>query len=705
MRRVSRPQTMIFRSAGNSARQPNLVWLGAALAAGYWLLESILHAYVFGEQPLAQTLAGMHDPNELWMRALVSLLLVSFGWIANRLFAAERSAHEDTRRLHRLLEFADTLRLRDPSVQGVTGRHAVPPDDLTLKQDDIASLTRLLWDLSRFLESRFNELYALLQLTHQINMGLLLDEVMDRAYASLRAILPYDRLGVALVDDDGELVRARWARTECPRVMLGPGYSARLEGSSLQGILASGEPRIIDDLPAHLRAHPGSESTRLMVEEGIRSSLTCPLVSSGRAIGFMFFSSRRVRAYERVHVEIFKLIAGHLSIVVEKSHLYQQILREKLHSESLLLNVIPERIADRLKAGEQPIADFLPATNIVFLDIVGFTGLASRFPPEAVLRLLQDVFLTLDELCDEHGVEKIKTVGDEYLAISGPAHSGRGGLRNLAEFALEALAAMAALRDPEGAPVRVRIGMHSGPVVAGVIGQKKFAYDVWGDAVNTASRMETYGEAGRIHVTREVYDELKDQYVFEERGEIDVKGKGPMSTYFLTGRRAPCGPRPASAAPPELQPHKLEAMREEHALTLDHLALLAQAIRAPRSAREAALPRYRALLRMLLGDLENTVENHFRFEEQHLFTVLCDAGHSGLAASLHAEHEDLREATRPLLGHLHHALVEDLSDEEWASFGKLTSALIDKHHAHMQREETEMLPVLAGVAQRVAAPA
>ncbi len=696
---------MTTRGAGATARRPNLIWLGVALAAAYWLLESILHAYVFGDEPLAQTLTGMHDPNELWMRSLVALLLVLFGWVANRLFAAERGTRENTLRLHHLLEFADTLQLRDPAVQGVNVRHDAPPDDLTLKQDDIASLTRLLWDLSRFLESRFNELYALLQLTHQINMGLLLDEVMDKAYASLHAILPYDRLGVALIDDDGDTVRARWARTECPRMMLGPGFSARLEGSSLQGVLASGEPRIIDDLAAYLRAHPRSETTRLMVEEGIRSSLTCPLISSGRAIGLMFFSSRSARAYERVHVEVFRLIAGHLSIVVEKSNLYQQILREKLHSESLLLNVIPERISDRLKAGEQPIADFLPATNIVFLDIVGFTGLASRFPPEAVLRLLQDVFLTLDDLCDEHGVEKIKTVGDEYLAISGPAHSGRGGLRNLADFALAAVAAMAALRDPEGAPVRMRIGMHCGPVVAGVIGQKKFAYDVWGDAVNTASRMESYGEAGRIHVTHEVYDALKDQYLFEERGEIDVKGKGPMATYFLTGRRAPCGPRPANAAPPELQPHKLEAMREEHATTLDHLALLAQAIRAPRSAREAALPRYRALLRMLLADLEDAVEDHFRFEEQHLFTVLCDAGHPGLASSLNAEHQDLREATRPLLGLLHHALVDDLSDDEWANFGNLTGALIEKHRAHMQREETEMLPVLDAVAQRLSAPA
>ena len=685
---------MILRGTGKLARSPNLIWLSAALAAGFWVFESLLHAFVFGRQPLHLALLAENDPNEIWMRVLLSLLLVAFGWFANRSVRAERHAKEDTLRLHHLLQFADELRLRDPSAMGTRSRPVPPPDDLTVRQDDIGKLSLLLWELSAFLEMRFKELYVLLQLTHQINMGLLLDDVLDRAYAGLRAVLPYDRLGVALIDDDGDTVRAMWARSTCPEVRLNVGFAGRLQGSSLQRIIETGEPRIINDLPAYLRAHPDSISTRLMVEEGIRASLTCPLLSSGRAIGFMFFSSRNADAYDNVHVELFKLIAGHLSLVVEKSNLYQQILHEKNHSESLLLNVIPERIAERLRSGEQPIADFLPETNIVFLDIVGFTEFASRFTPEEVLRVLQDVFLLLDDLCDEHGVEKIKTIGDEYLAISGPAHSGRGGLRNLAEFALDALASVGRIRYPDGQPVRLRIGMHCGPIVAGVIGQKKFAYDIWGDTVNVASRMESHGEPGRIHVTREVRDRLQDQFLFEERGLVEVKGKGPMATSFLTGRKSPCGSRLPGAAPPELQPHKLEAMCEEHAATLDHLALLAQAIRAPRSARDAALPRYRALLRALLADLEGKVEDHFRFEEHHLFPVLCAAGNAALAEALTLEHKYLREATKPLLHHLHHALAENLSDEEWTAFGQVTNALIDQHRAHMQREETEMIPAL-----------
>jgi class 3 adenylate cyclase len=526
----------------------NLIWLGAAVAAAYWLFESLLHAFVFDRVPLRVALLAEYDPNEIWMRALMALLFVAFGWIANRSVLAERRLQEDAQRLKHLLQFADELKQHVPRGDAEPQPLRLPPEDLTATEDSIAKLTQLLWNLSNFLDERFKELYVLLQLTHQINMGLLLDEVLDKAYASLRAILPYDRLGLALIDDDGEMVRAQWARSEYPRTMLNPGYAGRLQGSSLHGIMATEEPRIINNLVAYLQAHPGSDATRLMVEEGIRSSLTCPLISAGRAIGFMFFSSRTADTYEHVHVEIFKLIAGHLSLVVEKSNLYQQILREKNNSESLLLNVIPARIAERLRAGEQPIADSIPATNILFADIVGFTEFASRFPPEKVLQVLQNIFLHLDDLCDIHGVEKIKTIGDEYMAISGTAHAGQADLRNLAEFALDALASIGKLRYPDGHPVQIRIGMHSGPVVAGVIGQKKFAYDIWGDAVNTASRMESYGETGRIQVTAEIVAQLQDAFLFEERGTIDVKGKGLMKTYFLTGKKA-APPRENVAGP------------------------------------------------------------------------------------------------------------------------------------------------------------
>jgi class 3 adenylate cyclase len=513
----------------------NLAWLGAGLAAVFWLLESLLHAFVFGSVPLAESVAGGPDANELWMRLVICALLVAFGWIAQRSLLAERQLDLDTRRLNSLMRLADQVREHFPRLSECPS--AAPAGEPPGAGDEIDQLAKLLRDLSAFLEARFRELYALLHLTREINLGLLLEEVLDRAYDNLRSVLPYDRLGVALLEDDGRTVRARWARTNADELKIERGYAAPLAGSSLERILATGEPRILNDLAAYHREHPASESTRRIVEEGIRSSLTCPLISSGKPVGFMFFSSRRAAAYRDVHVEIFKLIAGHLSLVVEKSKLYQQILHEKENSERLLLNVIPARIAARLRAGEQTIAESLPAAGILFADLAGFTPFASRFPPEQVLRTLQDVFLCLDRLCDVHGIEKIKTIGDEYMAISAESADAAANLRRLAAFALDAVAEVAKLRYPDGTPVALRVGLHCGAAVAGVIGQKKFAYDIWGDAVNVASRMESHGEPGRVHVTAITRSLLEDRFAFEDRGPIEIKGKGSMRTSFLCASR------------------------------------------------------------------------------------------------------------------------------------------------------------------------
>ena len=409
--------------------------------------------------------------------------------------------------------------------------------ELAVSADEFGKLARILQDLSRVLDDRFDELHALLQMTHEINMGLLLEEVLEKAYQTLQSVLPYNRLSVALLENDGQVARARWAKADYPDLILRAGHAAAIQGSSLQGIIESGEPRIINDLVQYFKLHPKSDSTHLMVAEGIRSSLTCPLVSMGKPIGFMFFSSLSADTYRNVHVDVFKLIAGHLAVMVEKSNLYQQILAEKEKSERLLLNVMPARIAARLRSGAKSVAENLPEINILFVDVVAFTRFASRYPPERVVHLLENVFPPFDRLCVLHGVEKIKTSGDQYLVMSGHPGSGNGGaLGNLTEFALEALGSVRGMKYPDGSPVEIRLGMHTGPAVAGVIGQTKFAYDIWGDAVNVASRMESSGAPGRIHVTEEIHTRLRNQFLFEERGIIDVKGIGLMQTYFLVGK-------------------------------------------------------------------------------------------------------------------------------------------------------------------------
>ena len=208
------------------------------------------------------------------------------------------------------------------------------------------------------------------------------------------------------------------------------------------------------------------------------------------------------------------------------------IAAERERSERLLLNVLPEPIAERLKSGESPIADRASEVGVLFADIVGFTRLSETMRPEELVRLLDEVFTRFDGLVADHGLEKIKTIGDAYMVASGLLGGGTSHAEGLAEVALEMQEAIA--RMP---PLQVRIGVDIGPVVAGVIGQRKFIYDLWGDTVNTAGRMESHGIPAAIQVTERAYHRLAPAFLFEERGVIDVKGKGPMRTYLLVASR------------------------------------------------------------------------------------------------------------------------------------------------------------------------
>jgi signal transduction histidine kinase len=192
-------------------------------------------------------------------------------------------------------------------------------------EDDIGLLGRTLLDLGRTLENKFREINTLARLTEKINSGLVLDEILDQVFDSFRPLIPYDRIGVALVEDSG-IVRARWARSISPSIKIAHGYAAPMKGSSLQSIIETGQPRILNDLETYLSDHPGSESTRLIVAEGMRSSLTCPLVATGKPVGFMFFSSMQLHTYKHVHVELYKQIAGQLSLIIEKGRLYQELI-------------------------------------------------------------------------------------------------------------------------------------------------------------------------------------------------------------------------------------------------------------------------------------------------------------------------------------------------------------------------------------------
>lgn len=221
-------------------------------------------------------------------------------------------------------------------------------------------------------------------------------------------------------------------------------------------------------------------------------------------------------------------IAGATSL-----YLLRQVDRFRLQADSLLLTVLPASIAARLKEEETTIADRFEAVTVLFADIVGFTPLSSGAEPESVVDMLNSIFSEFDDLAREHRIEKIKTIGDSYMAAAGLLEPRDDHAVAAIEFALNMLEVAKSKMGLDGRPLRLRIGINTGPVVAGVIGHDRFIYDLWGDTVNIASRMESNGVNDRIQVTRAVVDELGDRYRFEPRQPIDIKGKGMTVTYLL----------------------------------------------------------------------------------------------------------------------------------------------------------------------------
>jgi class 3 adenylate cyclase len=238
------------------------------------------------------------------------------------------------------------------------------------------------------------------------------------------------------------------------------------------------------------------------------------------------------------------LLRARINACLERKHWHDrelgylaQLKAEKERSDALLRNILPGQIVGRLNSGEAVIADRIDNVTILFCDLVGFTKVAARTTPGRLVENLNRIFSTFDALTREYEVEKIKTIGDAYMAAAGLPEARADHAEVMGELAIGMLEALERLNRDAEIPFRARIGMHTGPVVAGVIGMHKFIYDVWGDTVNVASRLETCGLPGRIHVSEEMCRALEHRYCFEPRGIISLRGKGRMATAFLAGRR------------------------------------------------------------------------------------------------------------------------------------------------------------------------
>jgi adenylate cyclase len=273
------------------------------------------------------------------------------------------------------------------------------------------------------------------------------------------------------------------------------------------------------------------------VSGAIDSALSAgaPDIANGVVVAFLALNVLGVTTTAYVLLQYFVRARERAMSELERQHRALEL--EQAKSERLLLNVLPEPVAARLKEDQGIIADASPDVTVLFADIVGFTPLAERLSPSELVALLDRVFARWDALAARQGVEKIKTIGDAYMAAAGIPLPRDDHAEAIAEMALAMRPEVVRCVAESGLPLEIRIGIDSGPVVAGVIGRAKFIYDLWGDTVNTASRMESHAEPGTILVTERAHERLRDRYDLRLRGTIEVKGKGPMTTYLLVGRR------------------------------------------------------------------------------------------------------------------------------------------------------------------------
>ena len=300
------------------------------------------------------------------------------------------------------------------------------------------------------------------------------------------------------------------------------------------------------DSPEELMSDIKNISQQLYVDAERRLEFVAAMEADNAVSGFesmvcrkdgrRIWVSENVRAVRDSKGELL-YYEGTVSDITERKLAQEALKFQQEQSEKLLLNILPKPIAERLKAKQSTIADSFADVSVLFADIVGFTELSARMSPTELVKRLNVIFSHFDQLAEKYGVEKIKTIGDAYMVVGGLPMPRDDHAEAIAQMALGMQAKIAKLSADTGEKLAIRVGINSGPVVAGVIGVSKFTYDLWGDTVNVAARMEATGFAGRIQVTDVTYELLKDKYLLEKRGVIPVKGKGNMMTYWLLEKK------------------------------------------------------------------------------------------------------------------------------------------------------------------------
>ena len=414
-----------------------------------------------------------------------------------------------------------------------------------------AQLQQSLRDLEQAnedLENRVEERTAALadraqrdNLLRQISQHLINEEIAPATQYALRQV------GLYTNSDRCYLVRFQAQRNQFMVTYQWQKGESRLEQSFIQGAEMETLPwlyykyqigQVVCIDRSTVLPLEGKRDQLAMARTGVAALLLVPMHHMGKVVGWVGLDSSQIdRYWSEDTIQLLELVGEMIAMTQARYEVEKALRLERAKSDQLLLNILPPSIADQLKQDIRPIAENFESVTILFADIVNFTPLSSHLPASELVSILNEIFSTFDELAGWLGLEKIKTIGDAYMVAAGLPVYREDHTAVIAEMALAMINAMGIFSRQHNQILQIRIGIHTGPVVAGVIGVKKFTYDLWGDTVNVASRMETLAEPGRIQVSEAVYERLKHQYRLEERGNIAVKGKGQMRTYWLLSKR------------------------------------------------------------------------------------------------------------------------------------------------------------------------
>ena len=396
------------------------------------------------------------------------------------------------------------------------------------------------------LDHKYAEINALNEITERVNAGMFFDEVLDHVFENFKTIIPYDRIGVALIEPSKSghtLVRAQWSRANYDPVIVGKGYAAVLEGSSLQKIADTQEPRTLNNLNDYLESHPESHSTRLIVKEGVQSSLTCPLVARDRVIGFIFFSSCQPETYQDQHIELFSQVAGELALTLEKSRAYEDLYLRNEFIKKVFGQYVTNEVAEAVLSDKGPLAlgGERRKVTVLMADLRGFTPMSEELSPEEVVDALNVFLGTMTNVVMKYGGSIDNFIGDALMAVFGILTNKPNDAARAVACAVEMQNAMdsvnAEIAGRDLPNLAMGIGLSTGEAVAGNIGSEmRIKYSVIGSIVNLAARIEGMASGGQIFASDPTYEEVRD--IVRTAGSLNVQLKGlrrPVPIHEIKG--------------------------------------------------------------------------------------------------------------------------------------------------------------------------